>query len=76
MLKYILSGLSTKNQACVLADSVRALHSNFTRFDISPGIKRMSQANENAGIMDVKNNIRCLYKMIVIGIMDNKDIAQ
>ena len=36
----------------------------------------MSQANENAGIMDVKKNLRRLYEMIAIGIMDNKEIAQ
>ena len=26
--------------------------------------------------MDVKKNLRCPYEMIVIGIMDNKEIAQ
>ena len=76
MLNYILSGLSAENQACVLASSVRALHSNFTRIDISPGNVSMCQANKNAGIMDIKNNLRCLYEMIAIGIMDNKEIVQ
>ena len=36
----------------------------------------MSQANENASIMDVKKNLTHLYKMMAIGIMDNKEIAQ
>ena len=36
----------------------------------------MSQAGESAGIMDVKKNLRRLYEMLVIGIMDNKEIAQ
>ena len=36
----------------------------------------MSQANENPGIMDLKKNLRHLYKMMAIGIMDNKEIAQ
>ena len=36
----------------------------------------MSQANENVGIMDVKKNLRRLYEMIVIGIMDNKEITK
>ena len=76
MLNYILSGLSAKNQACVLAGSLRALHCNFARIDLSSGTGRMSQASENAGIMDVKKNLRRLYEMIVIGIMDNKEIAQ
>ena len=76
MLNYILSGLSTENQACVLAGSVRALHCNFARIDLPSGIDRMSQASENAGIMDMKKNLRRLYEMIAIGIMDNKEIAQ
>ena len=76
MFNYILSGLSAENQACVLAGSVRALHCNFPRIDISSGTRRMSQASENVGIMDVKKNLRRLYEMIAIVIMDNKEIAQ
>ena len=75
VFNYILSGLSAENQACVLAGSVRALHCNFARIDLSSGISRMSQASENASIMDVKKNLRRLYEMIAIGIMDNKEIA-
>ena len=36
----------------------------------------MSQAGENAGIMDVKENRRRLYEILAIGIMDNKEIAR
>ena len=36
----------------------------------------MSQASDNAGIMDMKKNLRHLYEMIAIGIMDSKEIAQ
>ena len=36
----------------------------------------MSQANENTGIADLKKNLRCLYEMMAIGIMDNKEITQ
>ena len=75
VLKYILSGLSVENQACV-ASLVQALHSNFTRIDISLGSGSMSHANKNAGIMDVKKNLRCLYEMMSIVIMDNNEIAQ
>ena len=74
MLSFILSGLSAENQACVLAGSVHALHSHFARIDISIGAGRMSQAGESAGIMDVKKNLRYLYGMLAIGIMDNKEI--
>ena len=36
----------------------------------------MLQANENAGIADLKENLRRLYKMMAISIMDNKEISQ
>ena len=36
----------------------------------------MNPANENAGIADLKKNLRRLYEMMAIGIMDNKEIAQ
>ena len=36
----------------------------------------MDQANENAGLADLKKNLRCLYEMMANGIMDNKEIAQ
>ena len=36
----------------------------------------MSQAGESAGIMDVKKNLRRLYEMLAIGIMDNKEVAR
>ena len=54
VFNYILSGLSAENQACVLAGYVCTSHCNFARIDISLGTDRMSQASENAGIMDVK----------------------
>ena len=36
----------------------------------------MEPVNENAGIADLKKNLRRLYEMMAIGIMDNKEIAQ
>ena len=36
----------------------------------------MDPSNENAGIVDLKKNLRRLYEMMAIGIMDNKEIAQ
>ena len=36
----------------------------------------MDQANENTGLADLKKNLRRLYEMVAIGIMDNKEIAQ
>ena len=36
----------------------------------------MDQANENSRLADLKKNLRRLYEMVAIGIMDNKEIAQ
>ena len=54
VLSLFLNGPSVENQACVLAGSIRSLHSHFAQIDISTGAERMSQADESAGLMDVK----------------------
>ena len=36
----------------------------------------MNRGNENAGIADLKKNLRRLYDMMAIGIMDNKSLVQ
>ena len=36
----------------------------------------MDQVNENAGLADLKKNLKRLYEMMAIGIMDNKEISQ
>ena len=36
----------------------------------------MNPANENVGIADLKKNLRRLYDMMAIGIMDNKALVQ
>ena len=42
----------------------------------SPRQGNMNPANENAGIADLKKNLRRLYEMMAIGIMDNKALVQ
>ena len=36
----------------------------------------MAQAGENTGLKDIKKNLRRLYEMTAIGIMDNKEMAK
>ena len=36
----------------------------------------MAQAGDNAGIQDIKKNLRRLYEMVAIGVMDNKEVAR
>ena len=57
-LKLILGGLFVEEQAQVFAGAIRALHSNFSRIEISPGQGRMAQANENVEIAKSQALIR------------------
>ena len=36
----------------------------------------MSQDGDSAGIMDIKKNLRRLYEMLAISVMDNKEMAR
>ena len=36
----------------------------------------MAQHGENAGLMDIKKNLRCLYELLSISVMDNREMAQ
>ena len=36
----------------------------------------MDHAGENAGLADLKANLRRLYKMVAIGIMDNRETTK
>ena len=36
----------------------------------------MAKASENAGIADIKKNLRRLYEMLAISVMDNKEMAR
>ena len=36
----------------------------------------MAQAGESSGITDIKNNLRRLYEMLSINVMDNKEMAR
>ena len=38
--------------------------------------QRMDRAGENTGLTDLKENLRRLYEMVAIGIMDNKETTK
>ena len=52
------------------------LNNQLARIAISADTGRMTQAGENAGLMDIKKNLRQLYEMTAIGVMDNKEMAR
>ena len=74
VLSHLLNFPLAETQDCVLA--ARPLHSQFACIEISVEPVRMAQAGDNAGIMDIKKNLRHLYEMTTIGVMDNKEIAR
>ena len=78
-LNSVLGGFSYGEQALEPEGVVRDLHSNFSRLALAiPKFRqgRMDQANENAGLANLKKNLRRLYEMVAIGIMDSKEISQ
>ena len=52
------------------------LYSQFACIEISADSGMMAQAGDNAGIQDIKKNLRRLYEMVAIGVMDNKEVAR
>ena len=58
------------------AIATRPLHNQFACLKIFAEAESMEQAGDNAGIMDIKKNLRRLYEMVVIGVMDNKEMAK
>ena len=56
--------------------ALHPLHSQFACIKISAEAESMAQARDNAGIMDIKKNLRRLYEMVAIGVMENKEIAR
>ena len=79
ILNSVLDDFYYGVQARYFEGVVQDLHNNFSRIALdfhNPRQGKMDPANENVGIENLKKNLRCLYEMMAIGIMDNKEIAQ
>ena len=61
------------SNSTLTADS---LDRQFDCIDIFVDPDRMAQPGDNAGIQDIKKNLRRLCEMVSIGIMDNREIAR
>ena len=53
-----------------------AIRNQLERVSISIEVSKMAQPGENAGIMDIKKNLRRMYELIAISVMDNKEMAR
>ena len=56
--------------------SIFPLHIQFSQIAITPDSGGMAHFGDNAGLLDIKKNLRRLYKMTAIGVMDNKEMAK
>ena len=56
--------------------SVFPLHIQFSRIAITPDSGGMAHFGDNAGLLDIKKNLRRLYEMTAIGVMENKEMAK
>ena len=71
-LRKVSSGSWGENQ-----DSLDyLLHIQFSRIAISTDNRGMAHYGDNAGLMDIKKNLRRLHEMTAIGVMDNKEMAK
>ena len=52
------------------------LFRQFNCLEISSDFGRMAQPGDNVGIQDIRKNLRCLYELVSIGIMDNKEVSR
>ena len=52
------------------------MHSQLSRIAISAEVQEMAHYGDNAGLMDIKKNLRRLHEMTAIGVMDNKEMAK
>ena len=79
ILNSVLGDFYCGVQAQDFEGVVQDLHNSFSKIALdfhNPRQGKMDPANENAGIANLKKNLRRLYEMMAIGIMDNKEIAQ
>ena len=48
----------------------------FARLSISAAESRMAQGEEMAGITDIKKNLRRMYELLAINVVDTKEMAE
>ena len=52
------------------------LFRQFDCLEIYSDSSRMAQPGDNAGIQDIRKNLRRLYELVSIGIMDNREVSR
>ena len=55
---------------------IPGLLTQLERVSISSQASNMAQTGDSAGIMDLKKNLRRMYELLAISVMDNKEMAK
>ena len=64
-------------RACFsLSSHVPSIQNQFARISLSTEAGEMAQHGENAGLLDIKKNLRRLYELLSISVMDNHEMAK
>ena len=59
----------------VPVNPVCGIHNHFAWLSISAAASRMAQGGEWAGLMGIKKNLRRLYELLAINVVDTKEMA-
>ena len=76
LLKELLVLRAFFNSSVVSSSSVLSIQKQFARITLRPKASEMAQHGENAGLVDIKKNLRRLYELLPISVMDNRETAQ
>ena len=76
LFRELLVLRACSNNIFVPASPAQALQNQFARINLLTEAGKMAQDGENAKIMDIKKNLRRLYELLSISVMDNRETAR
>ena len=63
-------------QSQLVGNLIHAAQSQLARITLLPEAGIMAQAGDNAGMADIKKNMRRMYELLSISVMDNREMAR
>ena len=76
LLKELLVLRACFNSLVAISSSVLSIQKQLARITLWPKASEMAQHGENAGLVDIRKNLRRLYELLSISVMDNREMAQ
>ena len=62
-------------QSQLAGNSVQAVQAQLARTLLTE-VENMAQAGDNGGMADIKKNLRLMYELLSISVMDNREMAR